>query len=122
VALELTSLFVSARRIARLGALIRPATLCVLEIDGIKSVPYTPVPHPFIERLIGTIRREYLDRPSPGTPWTWHGRWESSERAAALIGSPWPSPALRQHNVTARPPLLLVRPTATLGSTTVGAP
>ena len=28
----------------------------------IKSVPYTPVSHPFVERLIGTIRREYLDR------------------------------------------------------------
>lgn len=26
------------------------------------SVPYIPVSHPFIERLIGTIRREYLDR------------------------------------------------------------
>jgi hypothetical protein len=25
-------------------------------------VPYTPVSHPFVERLIGTIRREYLDR------------------------------------------------------------
>ena len=27
-----------------------------------ESVPYTPVSHPFIERLIGTVRREYLDR------------------------------------------------------------
>src|SRR6202040_1431785 len=27
----------------------------------IKSVPYAPVSHPFVERLIGTIRREYLD-------------------------------------------------------------
>src|SRR5947209_16842833 len=34
----------------------------VLEIEEIKSVPYAPVSHPFIERLIGTIRREYLDR------------------------------------------------------------
>jgi putative transposase len=25
-------------------------------------VPYVPVSHPFMERLIGTIRREYLDR------------------------------------------------------------
>ena len=24
-------------------------------------VPYVPLPHPFVERLIGTIRREYLD-------------------------------------------------------------
>ena len=32
------------------------------EIDKIKSVPYIPISHPFVERLIGTIRREYLDR------------------------------------------------------------
>jgi transposase InsO family protein len=38
------------------------ANLRVLEIDEIKSVPYTPVSHPFVERLIGTVRREYLDR------------------------------------------------------------
>jgi len=38
------------------------ANLRVLEIDEIKSIPYTPVSHPFVERLIGTIRREYLDR------------------------------------------------------------
>ena len=30
-------------------------------MDEIKTVPYTPRSHPFIERLIGTIRREYLD-------------------------------------------------------------
>ena len=34
----------------------------VLEIDDIKSVVYTPLSYPFVERLIGTIRREYLDR------------------------------------------------------------
>ena len=38
------------------------ANLRVLGIEEIKSVPYAPVSHPFIERLIGTIRREYLDR------------------------------------------------------------
>ena len=38
------------------------ANLRVLEIEEIKSVPYAPVTHPFVERLIGTIRREYLDR------------------------------------------------------------
>ena len=38
------------------------ANLRVLDIEEIKSVPYVPVSHPFIERLIGTVRREYLDR------------------------------------------------------------
>jgi transposase InsO family protein len=37
------------------------ANLRVLEIEEIKSVPYAPASHPFVERLIGTIRREYLD-------------------------------------------------------------
>ena len=38
------------------------ANLRVPEIDKIKSVPYIPISHPIVERLIGTIRREYLDR------------------------------------------------------------
>jgi putative transposase len=38
------------------------ANLRVLEINEIKSVPHVPVSHPFIERLIGTLRREHLDR------------------------------------------------------------
>ena len=31
------------------------------EIKEIKTIPFTPVSHPFVERVIGTIRREYLD-------------------------------------------------------------
>jgi putative transposase len=38
------------------------ANLRVLEVEEITSVPYAPVSHPFVERLIGTIRREYPDR------------------------------------------------------------
>ena len=38
------------------------ANLRILEIDEIKSFPGTPRSHAFIERLIGTIRREYLDQ------------------------------------------------------------
>jgi hypothetical protein len=36
--------------------------LRILEICEIKTVPYVPLSHPFVERLIGTIRRECLDR------------------------------------------------------------
>jgi putative transposase len=36
--------------------------LRILGIEEIKSIPYVPLSHPFIERLIGTIRREYLDQ------------------------------------------------------------
>jgi hypothetical protein len=38
------------------------ANLRVLGVTEIKTVPYVPWSHPFIERLIGTIRRECLDR------------------------------------------------------------
>ena len=37
------------------------AHLRVLEIDEIKTVPHVPLSHPFVERLIGTTRREFLD-------------------------------------------------------------
>jgi len=38
------------------------ANLRVLEVAEIKTVPYVPLSHPFVERLIGTVRRECLDR------------------------------------------------------------
>jgi transposase InsO family protein len=38
------------------------ANLRVLDIEEIKTVPEVPWSHPFIERLIGTIRCECLDR------------------------------------------------------------
>jgi transposase InsO family protein len=38
------------------------ANLRILEIEETKTVPYVPMSHPFVERLIGTIRREYLDQ------------------------------------------------------------
>ena len=37
------------------------ANLSILDIEEIKSVPEVPWSHPYIERLIGTTRREYLD-------------------------------------------------------------
>ena len=38
------------------------ANLRILDVREIKTVPYTPWSHPFVERLIGTIRRECLDQ------------------------------------------------------------
>ena len=38
------------------------ANLRILDIEEIKSVPYVPTSHPFIERLIGSVRRELLDK------------------------------------------------------------
>jgi transposase InsO family protein len=38
------------------------ANLRILEIEELKSVPYAPVSHPFVERMIRTIREELLDQ------------------------------------------------------------
>ena len=38
------------------------ANLRLMEITEIKTIPYVPLSHPFIERLIGTVRREHLDQ------------------------------------------------------------
>lgn len=38
------------------------ANLRILDVTEIKTIPYVPLSHPFIERLIGTVRREYLDK------------------------------------------------------------
>jgi len=38
------------------------ANLRVIEIEEIKSLPHVPMSHPFVERLIGSIRRELLDQ------------------------------------------------------------
>jgi putative transposase len=38
------------------------ANLRVLDIELVKTVPYVPVSHPFVERLIGSVRKELLDQ------------------------------------------------------------
>jgi putative transposase len=38
------------------------ANLRILDVTEIKTVPYVPLSHPFVERLIGSVRREFLDR------------------------------------------------------------
>ena len=38
------------------------SNLRILDVEEIKTVPYVPMSHAFVERLIGSIRREYLDQ------------------------------------------------------------
>ena len=38
------------------------ANLRILDVTQVKTVPFVPMSHPFVERLIGTIRREFLDQ------------------------------------------------------------
>jgi putative transposase len=37
------------------------ANLRILDVSEIKTVPHVPLSHPFVERVIGTVRRELLD-------------------------------------------------------------
>ena len=46
------------------------ANLRILEVEEIKTVPYVPLSHPFVERLIGTTRQEFLDWSRSGLPVT----------------------------------------------------
>jgi putative transposase len=65
------------------------ANLRILEVEEIKSIPYVPVSQPFVERLIGTIRRagrvqKLLQRKSrsPVAQWQHSGRtiWPTAAR------------------------------------------
>ena len=38
------------------------ASLRILDVTEMKTVPYVSLSNPFVERLIGTVRREYLDQ------------------------------------------------------------
>ena len=38
------------------------ANLRILQVKEVKTVPFVPLSHPFVERLVGTVRREYLDQ------------------------------------------------------------
>ncbi|VUX54909.1 protein of unknown function [uncultured Woeseiaceae bacterium] len=69
----LCTLFIRPYRLLRVAVVFRPSTLLafhaalvrrkyrILDVTEVKTVPYLPISHPFVERLIGTIRREYLD-------------------------------------------------------------
>jgi transposase InsO family protein len=37
------------------------ANLWILGVEAVQTVPLVPCSHPFVERLIGSLRREYLD-------------------------------------------------------------
>ncbi len=43
----------------------------ILDVTAVKTVLYAPLSHPFVERLIGTIRREYLDQVASGVLVIW---------------------------------------------------
>jgi putative transposase len=79
------------------------ANLRILDVEAIKTVPYVPLSHPFVERLIGTIRRECLDRT---LFWTAADlkrkllefqRYFNRHRTHAGLGGLTPEPCTRDH-------------------------
>src|SRR5262249_48825879 len=54
---------ISAPIMIRCIGFINGEPICAFsEVREIKTVPYVPLSHPFVERLIGTVRRECLDQ------------------------------------------------------------
>jgi hypothetical protein len=58
------------------------ANLQALGVTEITTVPYVPFSHPFVERLIGTVRRDYLDRI---LFWTTADLGDEADRFSALL-------------------------------------
>jgi hypothetical protein len=92
------------------------ANLRVLEVDEIKSVPYLPVSHRFVERLSEQSGASTLIALFSGTPWTWNGSWSNLAIITTRIAYTARSMARHPRNVPAHPYLLLPRLVVTLGS------
>ena len=41
------------------GSSMKVCSADFFDVTEVKTVPYVPLSHPFVERLIGTVRREY---------------------------------------------------------------
>jgi putative transposase len=86
------------------------ANLRVLEVEEMKSVPCAPLSHPFVERLTGTIRREYFDQvffwnaPDLARKLNDHKIYYNTHRVHRSLGGS--TPALRAGASSAVPVLL----------------
>ena len=61
------------------------ANLRILDVDELKSIPYTPRSHPFVERLIGSIRREFLDHALFWNAADWRESFQTSNSITIII-------------------------------------
>ncbi len=80
------------------------ANLRILDVEEVKTLPYVPLSHPFVERLIGTVRREFLDHvPFWGTldlERKLHSfkKYYNQDRAHRGLGGAIPDPRLTSGN------------------------
>jgi hypothetical protein len=80
-----------------------PANLRIFEVDEIKAIPGTPRSHAFVERLIGTVRREYLDRTLLWNGAIWGGSSRTTRPITTNTGVTPGWPELRRLNAVAYP-------------------
>ena len=85
------------------------ANLRILGVETVQTVPQVPWSHPFIERLIATIRREYLDRLFFGLQMTWNESWNCSETTTTRRVYTKAYPATRPGRKRAAQPLNPIR-------------
>jgi putative transposase len=84
------------------------ANLLILDVRGVKIVPYVPLSQPFVERLIGTIRRECLDRSLFWTAPDWEmklldfQRYYNGHRTHAGLGGGTSEPSTASGSARAR--------------------
>jgi putative transposase len=84
------------------------ANLLILDVRGVKTVPYVPLSQPFVERLIGTIRRECLDRSLFWTAPDWEmklldfQRYYNGHRTHAGLGGGTSEPSTASGSARAR--------------------
>ena len=62
------------------------ANLRILGVKVVKTVPCVPLSRPFVERLVGTVRREYLEQTPFGPPTTSNENWTRSRNITTAIG------------------------------------
>jgi hypothetical protein len=93
--------------------------LRILEVEEIKSMPYVPVSQPFVERLIGTIRREFLDHVLIWNAVDLERKLEEFRVSTTIALTSRSMAALRENDLANRRPPLPSLP-ATRGSTIGG--
>ena len=65
------------------------ANLRILGVKEVKTVPFVPLSHPFVEPLVGTARREYLDQTPDCVRSPNRGSLIRHYRGASAVMDPW---------------------------------
>ena len=92
------------------------ANLRILEIQEIKTVPYVPLSHPFIERLIGPCAANSLTMCSSGMPMTWSENWKNSDSTTMRFACTLRSTVTHHQQPLVKPPAAVLTSTDSSGN------